>query len=72
MNKILVISVHPDDETLGCGGTILKHNKLGDEVNWLILTKPYEEHGYRKSLIQKEEQMVDNVSQAYHFKTVYN
>lgn len=39
MKKILVIAVHPDDETLGCGGTILKHKDMGDEVHWLILTK---------------------------------
>ena len=31
-NKILVISVYPEDETFGCGGTILKHNSDGDEV----------------------------------------
>lgn len=30
--KILVISPHPDDETLGCGGTILKHKDGLDEV----------------------------------------
>ena len=25
MNKVIVISAHPDDETLGVGGTLLKH-----------------------------------------------
>lgn len=36
---VLVIAVHPDDETLGCGGTILKHKENGDLIYWLILTK---------------------------------
>ena len=30
--KILVIAPHPDDETLGCGGTLLKHHNNGDEI----------------------------------------
>jgi len=38
MNRILVAAVHPDDETLGCGGTLLKHKNNGDEIYWLILT----------------------------------
>lgn len=31
-NKVLIISAHPDDETLGCGGTIAKHKLQGDKI----------------------------------------
>ena len=39
--RILVIAPHPDDEVLGCGGTILKHSKKGDEVFLCVVTKTY-------------------------------
>jgi len=39
--KVLVIAPHPDDEVLGCGGTIVKHTKEGDEVYLCIVTKAY-------------------------------
>jgi LmbE family N-acetylglucosaminyl deacetylase len=39
MNKVLVISPHPDDEILGCGGTIKKLISRGLEVNVLIVTR---------------------------------
>lgn len=45
MNKILVIAVHPDDETLGCGGTILKHKDKGDKIYWLIITNIDDQNG---------------------------
>ena len=39
MNKrIVVFSPHPDDETLGCGGTILKKIHEGYEVTLVVLT----------------------------------
>jgi len=37
MEKILIIAAHPDDEVLGCGGTIARLSKEGFEVYTLIL-----------------------------------
>jgi len=39
--SILVIAPHPDDEVLGCGGTISKYAKDGNEINLCICTKAY-------------------------------
>lgn len=41
MARVLVIAPHPDDEVLGCGGTIVKHASEGDEVYLCIVTKAY-------------------------------
>ncbi len=35
--SILVVAAHPDDEVLGCGGSIARHRKDGDRVTVLIL-----------------------------------
>jgi len=37
--NILVIAAHPDDEVLGCGGTIARHTQNGDSVHVLILAE---------------------------------
>jgi|TARA_B100001964_G_C14006821_1_gene497506 LmbE family N-acetylglucosaminyl deacetylase len=56
--NIIVISPHPDDETLGCGGTILKHKENGDNVHWLIMTNTLIEEGYDELMV-KTRQMDD-------------
>jgi len=36
MEKILVVCAHPDDETLGLGGTLALHAKKGDKIKVLV------------------------------------
>jgi len=46
VTNILVIAAHPDDEILGCGGTIAKHSSQGDQVHALILAEGLTSRNY--------------------------
>ena len=37
--NVLVLAPHPDDEVLGCGGTICRHVAAGDAVTVLVATR---------------------------------
>jgi len=69
MKKILVISPHPDDETLGCGGTILKNIKNGNQVHWLNMTVMKLSDGYSKKKMDLRKKEIKKVSKLYNFKT---
>ena len=71
MKKILVVAVHPDDETLGCGGTLLKHKKKGDRTYWLIATEAKEEDGFPMDFIIQREKEIEAVSAAYGFDGIH-
>ncbi len=65
MNKVLVVAVHPDDETLGCGGTLLKHRADGDEIHWLIATETN-----NADMTERRDSEIDRVDKLYGFNSV--
>ena len=67
-NKVLVLAVHPDDETLGCGGTLLKHKDNNDQIHLLIATSIDETHDY----YEKREREIEQISKLYDFNSVHN
>lgn len=70
--KNLVIAPHPDDETLGCGGTLLRQKDEGDEIYWIIVTSITKELGYPNEQVLNRESEIKNVSKKYGFKEVFN
>lgn len=62
--RVLAISVHPDDETLGCGGTLLRHVAEGDELFWLVVTETHEPQWTAETIQIKAAEVV-RVAEAY-------
>ena len=71
MKKIIVVSPHPDDEILGSGGTLLRHKKQGDEINWLIVTNIFEELGYSSDQILKRQKEIQQVAASLKIKEIF-
>ncbi len=72
MKKIIVLAPHPDDETLGCGGTLLKHKAKGDSVHWLIVTGMHAAVGHTPEQKSKRAAEIEKVAKAYRFDSVHN
>jgi len=53
--RILIIGAHPDDEVLGCGGTIARHALQGDEVYCLMLGEGVTSRYHQRGQAKKEE-----------------
>lgn len=66
--RVLAAAVHPDDETLACGGTLLKHRAAGDEIFWLILTAMKPEQGFGPDRIKERADEIGRVHREYGFE----
>ena len=72
MKKVLVVSPHADDETLGCGGTLLRHKSEGCDVHWIIVSGISEAEGYTKERIASRANEIQEVAKMYGFDSVHN
>lgn len=50
--RVLVFAAHPDDDIIGCGGSLAKHVKLGNQISVCYLTS-----GESASLSQPKEKL---------------
>ena len=71
MSDVLIVAPHADDETLGCGGTILKLIASGGRVHWLLVTGMSESAGYSLGNIEKRSQEINRVAELYGFSSVH-
>ncbi len=72
MKSVIVIAPHPDDETLGCGGTLLRHKAEGDKVHWLIVTGMSSKLGFPEERVKARASEIDKVADSYGFDSVHN
>lgn len=70
--KTLVVAPHPDDEILGCGGTLLRHKAEGAELGWLIVTGISEQAGWPAERVKQRDAEIARVTELVGFDQVFN
>lgn len=65
--KILVVASHPDDETLGAGGTLLKFKEQGHTIFLLNFTNMSEKYGYPQADVEERAREIKKVNEIYSF-----
>lgn len=68
---VACIAPHPDDETLGCGGALLRHIQNGDSVHWIVVTEINAAIGFSQDRVLSRASEIQNVAAVYGFSGVH-
>ena len=71
-DRVLVIAPHPDDETLGCGGTLMRLRQQGSELTWLIVTGISEDSGWSAERVRERDAEIARVAELIGFSEIVN
>lgn len=55
--RVICFAAHPDDETFGCGATLAKHIKDGDEVSVVVFADGIGSRGFSTDLVKERHGM---------------
>lgn len=61
--RMLVVSPHMDDETIGAGGTMLKYAQAREQVYWLNISNAKTEYGWPQEAVDQRERQRERVAE---------
>jgi LmbE family N-acetylglucosaminyl deacetylase len=70
--RTIVIAPHPDDETLGVGGTLLRRKSEGASLAWLIITSISLDMGWSAEKVKQRNDEIQRITALYGFDEVYS